>query len=105
MERTVVAERVFSQYKNTEVWKVAVQVPSGKKYAFKDIIEPIKAMRYMLMLKAKQHANINQENFDAVREAHNAIKAQAQGNEAKAEAKEEKPKAKRNTKKSKGDAK
>lgn len=74
MTRTVVAERVFSQFKNTEVWKVAVQVPSGKKYAFKDIIEPLKAMRYMMFLRKSQHADINEENFNAVRDAHNATK-------------------------------
>ena len=98
MERTVVAEKVFSQYKNTEVWKVAVQVPSGKKYAFKDIVEPLKAMRYMMMLKAKQHATINQENFDAVREAYNAAKAEAKNEEPKAQNQEEKPKRKSNGK-------
>lgn len=92
MEKIIVAEKRFSQFKNAEAWHVGIKVESGKMYAQRDILEPIKAIRYMLMLSHKEFVKIDKESYELVKKANNELKAQAKA-ETEKPAEVEQPKA------------
>ena len=92
MEKIIVAEKRFSQFKNAEAWHVGIKVQSGKMYAQRDILDPLKAIRYMLMLSHKEFVKIDKESYELVKKANDELKAQAKA-ETEKPAEVEKPKA------------
>ena len=62
MEKIIFAERIYSEFKNTEVWHCGVKLENGKMYNRRDIIEPLKAYKYMVMLSRKEYIKIDPES-------------------------------------------
>lgn len=75
VQNIIVAEKVYSEYKSSEVWEVAVRIPSGKKIARRLCVEPLKAIRYMLLLRKRLEVKISKVCMDMVKQEHEAIKA------------------------------
>ena len=86
-QNVIVAENLYSEYKNSQVWQVAIQVPSGKRYGRKDIIEPLKALRYMFMLHRQLGFEVSKECVESLKQAYAPIK-EAKAAEREAEEKE-----------------
>jgi hypothetical protein len=64
--RAIKSKRVITAEKKGRVWKVYVKNPNKTQSAVCHTKEPLKALRYAFMLKAKFGLNISENIFDRI---------------------------------------
>lgn len=77
MNKVIFAERVFSEFKNAEVWRCSVKLENGKMYNRRDIVDADKAFRYMVMLARQEYIKIDPECKAMVNQARMEAKPEA----------------------------
>ena len=72
--RVIKSKRVITAEKKGRVWKVYVKNPNKTQSAVCHTKEPLKALRYAFMLKAKFGLNIGANFVDRLMHEHNTLK-------------------------------
>lgn len=76
IQKTVIARAEMNKKYNQMGWFIAVQVPSGKMYAMRNITDPLKAMRYMHLLRRRENADIDDDSMQQVKLSYAIVKSQ-----------------------------
>ena len=76
IQKTIIANAEMNKKHEKMGWFIAVRVPSGKMYAMRNIVDPLKAMRYMYLLSRRENADIDRESLDQVKLSYEIAKVQ-----------------------------